>query len=225
MKQLINLFFKGVIFLWTKITTPIYHFLFIIKFRKNNTHNKIIPIRQFEQSDITIGKHSYGNLDVRSFSVNAGERLIIGNYVSIADDVKFLLGGNHQMYTATTFPLRATFTKKDTHIDATSKGCIFVEDEVWIGFGVVILSGVRIGKGAIIAAGSVVTKDIPSYSIVGGNPARLIKYRFGVNIIEALTDFNIVDFDESLIIKNIDEFYQTLNLTQIEKLKQLNREF
>ena len=225
MKKLINLCFRRVMFLVTKITTPLNHFLFIIKFRKNNPHNKIIPIHQFDQSDVTIGKHSYGNLNVRSFNKNAGERLIIGNYVSIAENVQFLMGGNHQMYTATTFPLRATFIKKDTHIDATSKGCIIVEDEVWIGFGVVILSGIRIGKGAIIAAGSIVTKDIPPYSIAGGNPAKVIKYRFNEQIREALIDFNIVDFKESMIITNIDEFYKTLSIDQIEKLKKLHREY
>ncbi len=55
---------------------------------------------------------------------------------------------------------------------------VIIEDDVWVGFGAIILSGVKIGKGAIIAAGSVVIKDVEPYSIVGGNPAQFIKYRF-----------------------------------------------
>lgn len=70
--------------------------------------------------------------------------------------------------------------------EATSKGDIVVKDDVWIGYGSIILSGVHIGQGAVIAAGSVVSHDVPPYAIVGGVPARLIKYRFSEEMTKKL---------------------------------------
>lgn len=93
-------------------------------------------------------------------------RITIGNYVHTGVNVMFL-AFNHGFYT-TEIP-----TKEQDYIDAP----IVVEDDVWIGGGSIILSGVTIGKGAIIAAGAVVNKDVPQYAIVGGVPARVIKYR------------------------------------------------
>lgn len=93
-------------------------------------------------------------------------RITIGNYVHTGVNVMFL-AFNHGFYT-TEIP-----TKEQDYIDAP----IVVEDDVWIGGGSIILSGVTIGKGAIIAAGAVVNKDVPPYAIVGGVPARVIKYR------------------------------------------------
>lgn len=210
-------------FLLHKIITKLSYLLFVIKYRKYNSHNNTYPIRQFYLSNVVVGKRSYGRLDVRSFGKSAKEKLIIGNYVSIADDVKFLLGGNHQIYTFTTFPLKAIFTKKDLQIDAVSKGSIIIEDEVWIGFGTIILSGVKIGKGSIIAAGSVVTKDIASYAIAGGNPAKVIKFRFNEEVCDALQNLDLSDFDETIIQENIEEFYTYLDINQIEKLKKLKK--
>ena len=69
-------------------------------------------------------------------------------------------------------------TIKIQSTEAFGKGDIIVEDDVWIGYGAVIMSGVTIKQGAVIAAGSVVVKDVPAYSIVGGAPAKIIKYRF-----------------------------------------------
>ncbi|MCQ2114395.1 MAG: acyltransferase [Bacteroidaceae bacterium] len=93
-------------------------------------------------------------------------RIIIGNYVHTGANVMFL-GFNHGFYT-TEIP-----TKEQDYMDAP----IVVEDDVWIGGGSIILSGVTIGKGSIIAAGAVVNKDVPPYAIVGGVPAKLLKYR------------------------------------------------
>ena len=93
-------------------------------------------------------------------------RITIGNYVHTGVNVMFL-AFNHGFYT-TEIP-----TKEQDYIDAP----IVVEDDVWIGGGSIILSGGTIGKGAIIAAGAVVNKDVPPYAIVGGVPARVIKYR------------------------------------------------
>lgn len=92
----------------------------------------------------------------------------IGNYVHTGVNVMFM-AFNHGFYT-TDIP-----TKEQDYMDAP----IVVEDDVWIGGGSIVLSGVTIGKGAIIAAGAVVNKDVPPYAIVGGVPAKVIKYREG----------------------------------------------
>ena len=95
------------------------------------------------------------------------KKLIVGNYVSIASDSLFLLGTNHQTDTITTYPLHSKLIGR-TPMDALSRGPIVVEDEAWIGSNAIVMSGVSIGKGAIVAAGAIVTKDVPPYAIVGG---------------------------------------------------------
>ena len=92
----------------------------------------------------------------------------IGNYLMMAEDV-LLLGGGHK-YDRLDIPMG--------HQPSEPKTPLFIEDDVWIGARAIILPGCKhIGKGVIIGAGSVVTKDIPDYAIVGGNPARVIKFR------------------------------------------------
>lgn len=190
------------------------------KWSKINKHNFTIPTSVFPLNTVVVGKKSYGFINLERFD-NPNEKLIIGNYVSIASKVVFILGGNHQTDTISTYPFYSKLIHLKPMVDSLTKGTIIVEDEVWIGYGVTILSGVRLGKGAIIAAGSVVTKDVPAYAVVGGNPARLIKYRFNEDILEALIDFNISNFNESEIIDNIDVFYHPLNINKIEELKNI----
>ena len=96
--------------------------------------------------------------------------ITIGNYVHTGVNVMFM-AFNHGLYT-TDVP-----TKEQDYMDAP----IVVEDDVWVGGGSIILSGVTIGKGAVIAAGAVVNKDVPPYAIVGGVPAKVLKYRDGAD--------------------------------------------
>jgi len=81
---------------------------------------------------------------------------------------------------------------------------------VWIGSGAMILSGIKIEKGAIIAAGSIVTKNVPAYGIVGGNPAKLIRLRFSDEIINILKPIHFANFSEEWIRKNIDTIYKKI---------------
>ncbi|TVZ16939.1 CatB-related O-acetyltransferase [Maribacter sp. MAR_2009_72] len=188
------------------------------KWRKINAHNQTIAKNIFPLEKVKVGKMSYGILDVNFFD-HSSEQLIIGNFVSIADDVKFILGGNHQIYSLANYPLYSKLISLNPNIDAQTKGAIIVEDEVWIGTGVKILSGVRIKKGSIIAAGSVLTKDVPEYAIFGGNPARLIKYRFNEELRNNLKDVFLSDLELSTIINNIGEFYKTMDDKQLMKIK------
>ncbi|MBL0356227.1 MAG: CatB-related O-acetyltransferase [Chitinophagaceae bacterium] len=182
---------------------------------KRNKHNKTIPASIFPLQVVSVGKMSYGELNVKTFDTSK-EKLVIGDFVSIAQKVVFILGGNHQVNTVTAFPLYSTLIGSSPERDATSKGPVIIEDEVWLGFGAIVLSGVTIGKGAIIAAGSVVVKDIPPYAIAGGNPAEVIKYRFSEDIINAMKGFSIDQFDMKSIADNIEDFYKPLDMELLE---------
>lgn len=194
-----------------------------IIWRNRNKHNETTINKNIINIDIIkVGKGSYGHINVLSFE-NKNERLDIGNYVSIANNVTFILGGNHQINTFSTYPIKAKTIEPCSEDDAQTKGAIIVEDEVWIGANVTILSGVRVGKGAIIAAGSIVTKDIEPFAIVGGSPARFIKYRIDEKLIPIREKINLIDIDKEKIIKNIDLFYQELNEENLEKIINLKK--
>jgi acetyltransferase-like isoleucine patch superfamily enzyme len=180
------------------------------KWRQQNPHNMTVPgQRMFPVSNVSVGKGTYGMLNVYSYFDDPKNRLRIGNYVSIASGVSFILDMNHQMNTLTTFPLK-TRLFGPTPKDAISKGPLIIEDEVWLGANSMILSGLTIGKGAIVAAGAIVTKDVPPYSIVGGNPARIIKYRFSEEIIRELIPIKLIDLPEEWLRKNIEILYQKI---------------
>ena len=95
--------------------------------------------------------------------------------------------------------------------EAGTKGSIIVKDDVWIGTNAIICSGVTIGQGAIIAAGAVVTKDVAPYAIVGGNPAKVIKYRFDEEIRNKLLSIDIVELFDGFVNDDISFIYQKLD--------------
>ncbi|WP_237151947.1 CatB-related O-acetyltransferase [Oryzibacter oryziterrae] len=121
-----------------------------------------------------------------------GDRLVIGRFVAIATGVSFIMGGaNHLMGGISTFPFQifASGWEKDfdmAPILAGLKGDTLVGNDVWIGRRATILPGVRIGDGAIIAAEAVVSRDVPPYAIVAGNPARVVRRRFDEGIVDRL---------------------------------------
>ncbi len=186
------------------------------EFRKTNPKSILIPKDRIPLSLIKCGKYSYGNPKIVKFNIE-NEKLEIGNYVSIADNVTFILSGNHYIDTFTTYPFKVNcFSEK---VEAWGKGPIKVGDDVWIGYGATILSGVTIGQGAVIAAGSVVVKDVESYSVVGGNPAKLLKYRYPKEIIEEMKkiDFSKIEPDD---LKDIqDLIYKKLDMNVLNEIK------
>lgn len=184
------------------------------EWRRRNPHNETkVGERTFPMEIIQVGKGTYGTIVIQSLYVTDKEKITIGNYVSIAPDVTFLLGVNHQIDTATTFPFHSKLIQRSP-IDAISKGPIVIDDEVWIGTGAMIFSGVRIGKGAIIAAGALVTKDVPAYAIFGGNPAKLIRYRFSEEIIRILLPIHFANFSNEWIKQHIDIIYKKIETVQ-----------
>jgi len=162
------------------------------------------------------GKHTYGTPNVRYWNNKA--ILKIGNFCSIAPGVFIYLGGNHRHDWVTTFPFghvsKSVFTTHDGTGHPSTKGSVIIGNDVWISANVTIMSGVTIGDGAVIAHNSHVVKDVEPYSIVGGNPARFIKYRFSTETISKLLkikwwfweDSKINEFVPLLCNENIDEF-------------------
>lgn len=195
---------------------------FINEWNIKNTHNSVVPTKIFDIKRVMIGSYSYGALDLYAYNKqNTTDVLNIGNFVSIASSVKFFLDGQHQTKTFTTFPLKSIFFGMQSPDDALSKGSIIIGDEVWIGADTNIMSGVHIGKGAIVATGSVVISNLPPYCIAGGVPAKVINFRFSQEIINELVQINLMDIPKSIIEKNIDLFYEEINLEVIEKIKKL----
>lgn len=138
---------------------------------------------------MSVGKYTYG-YPKTSFGENA--QLIIGNFCSIAQGVLVFLGGNHRSDWVTTYPFghinTGVFNVSNIIGHPTTKGNVIIGNDVWIGYNATIMSGVVIGDGAIIACNSHVVKNVQPYSVVGGNPAKFIKYRFTEEQIKRLLE-------------------------------------
>jgi acetyltransferase-like isoleucine patch superfamily enzyme len=151
-------------------------------------------------------------------SWNEGTKFIVGNFCSIANNLTVFLGGNHRSDWVTTYPFghlhQNIFNNFNGDGHPATKGDVIIGNDVWIGNDVTIMSGVTIGDGSILAANSVITKNVEPYSIVGGNPAKLIKYRFTSEQIEKLLEIKWWNWDDDkintytplLCNQNIDEF-------------------
>ena len=151
-------------------------------------------------SDYQIGVGTYGRPEVIYY--DAGATLKIGNYCSIAPGVKILLGGEHHTEYVTTYPF-SLMLGEATNLPGYpyGKGDVVIGSDVWIGQDVMILSGTRIGDGAVIAARSLVGRDVAPYSVVAGDPARHIKFRFPKETIDALIGIARWDWPASEIKK------------------------
>ncbi|GJE26899.1 Streptogramin A acetyltransferase [Methylobacterium organophilum] len=160
--------------------------------RGRNPHNE--TRRHLEKLakrwNFSIGAYSYGCPKVRF--PESGRRLTIGRYCSIADKVEILLGGDHRLDWVSTYPFAAmrglwpeAQAPEDYH---ASRGDVTIGNDVWLGSGCMILSGVTIGHGAVVAARAVVTRDVPAYAVVAGNPARVVRMRFDPATVAALVE-------------------------------------
>lgn len=187
-------------------------------------------------SNISIGDYTYYDDPVNptAFEKNNvlfnypefGDKLIIGKFCSIASGSKFIMGSaNHRISSVTTYPFNVLgglwSEKTPSHLSQLPfKGDIIIGNDVWIGRESVIMPGIKIGDGSIIAAYSVVTKDIPSYSVVGGNPAKLIKKRFDDELISLLLKLKWWDYEPEALLEilpflcdpNLDKVKQELQL-------------
>lgn len=145
-----------------------------------------------------IGKGTYGDLEVRSWG--EGATLRIGSYTSVAAGVKVFLGGEHRTDWISTYPFNALWISAKKYVGhPMSKGDVVIGSDVWIGCEALILSGVTIGDGAVIAARAVVSRNVPPYTIVAGNPAVPVKRRFDVGVSDRLIEVHWWDWSSSKI--------------------------
>ncbi|MDX6719165.1 MAG: chloramphenicol O-acetyltransferase type [Solirubrobacteraceae bacterium] len=143
--------------------------------------------RHIADGTIVMGRESYFAPIVRKFKGDTG-RVIVGNFVSIAHGVEFYSGGMHRTEWVSQYGLRAMLDLPGAYEDGFphGRGDIHVGHDAWLAQGSVVMSGVTIGPGAVVATRSVVTKDVAPYAIVGGVPAKQIGQRFDDDQVEAL---------------------------------------
>lgn len=185
-----------------------------INWRKNNKHN-FTTLREINALNrVKVGKCTYGDINIYHNGRNVN--LFIGNFCSIGPDVLFILNADHHMDHISTFPFKVKVCCTEL-CEADSKGNIIIDDDVWLSANSTIMSGVHIGQGAVVAAGAIVTKDVPPYAIVGGVPAKVIKYRFEPEMIEELLKVDYSKLTKEMIEEHIDDLYTELkNLDQLE---------
>lgn len=164
------------------------------------------------------GKHTYGQEGITTYEWGEGAELTIGSFCSIAENCKIYLGGNHRTDWVTTFPFghieKELFNTFDGKGHPKTNGNVSIGNDVWIGASVTIMSGVTVGDGAVLANNSHVVKNVEPFSIVGGNPAQLIKYRFSKKQIDDLLKIGWWNWEDEEINKaipflcntNIDQF-------------------
>lgn len=188
-----------------------------MNWRLHNKNNFTIPGSIFPIHKVAVGDYTYGRLNV--FSASDLASLTIGRFCSISDSAIFLLSGEHSTKKLSTYPFMEKYFRSVKR-EAISCGDIRIGDDVWIGARAIILSGITIGQGAIIAAGSVVTKDVAPYAVVGGVPACLIHYRFSAEIISQLLTFDYKDIDDSFILRNKDKLDEDMSIELLREFKE-----
>lgn len=168
-----------------------------------------------------VGKYTYGHEGINVMSWGSESNLIIGSFCSVGAWVKVFLSGNHRIDWITTYPFshihENIFPMETKTEHPVSKGDVIIGNDVWLGYESTIMSGVKIGDGAVVASNSVVTKDVEPYSIVGGNPAKLIKKRFDDETIKHLLEIKWWNWDDDKIRDNL----HILCSNDFDKLKSL----
>lgn len=133
-------------------------------------------------------------------------KLVIGKFCAIAAETRFIMTGDHKLDAISTYPFpifQQGWEEAFNVFDLSVKGDINVGNDVWFGYDSLIMNGVSVGNGAIIAARAVVVKDVPAYSIVAGNPAKVVKMRFENKTIERLQNIAWWDWSIDKINKNL----------------------
>lgn len=207
----------------------------------NNVHpdpNVVFPINGvtrtcylkniITKSQIIVGDYTYYDdpVDVHNFEKNvlylydfSEDKLIIGRFCQIATGVRFVTNGaNHPMHGFSTYPFKVFGQSwSDVSMDIKSKGDIVIGNDVWIGNSATIMQGVKIGDGAIIGTNALVSKDVEPYTIVGGNPAKVIRKRFDDETIHFLLELAWWNWP----IEKISLYAQSITAGDIVNLKHL----
>ena len=203
---------------------------FILGFFKN-LFNKRVSLLAFISSKCDIDKSCviYRNVKIKGSRVGAYtyisvgtdiENAEIGKYCSIADHCRIGMSSHSLGYLSTSpiftqsmNALQERWVKEDVFEHKSDDERVILGNDVWVGSHALIKGGVHIGDGACIAAGAVVVKDVPPYAIVGGVPAKVIKYRFSSDMIDRLLEIKWWDLDDSILKRKI-KYFQTSNINQ-----------
>ncbi len=183
---------------------------YFLQLKKTRRNKKVMNKPKYSQQVFSnqyphykMGVNCYGVPNIKHAHPDA--ILSIGNYCSIAKNVKILLGGNHRIDWVSSYPFPLLFTQA-SHIQhyVTTNGNVTIGSDVWLCENCTILSGITIGHGAVIANGAVVTRDVAPYEIVGGNPAKHIRWRFDEPTREALLKSSWWDWPEAEVLSIVD---------------------
>lgn len=182
----------------------VWHYTIFLKNFINHPHIQIGDYTYF--NDFRLPVDDVRQLLVPYMHPAAPEKLIIGKFVQIAHGVQFITSSaNHPMDGFSTYPFAVFGEPWSTRYEARwpNKGDTIIGNDVWIGHEALIMPAVSIGDGVIIASRSVVTKDVPPYTIVAGNPAKIIRKRFDEKTITSLLEIKWWDWAIEMINKNI----------------------
>ena len=186
------------------------------QWRSKNPNNDTIAETMFVRENVTVGDYTYGPLNIEHYYRDA--KLSIGRYCSIAKNVRFILGGNHGTKAITTYPFGPRVYYKFGGNMGISKYNIniVVEDDVWLGYDALILPGVTIGRGSVIGARSVVTKNVPPYSVYAGT--KIVKKRFSDEIIDKLMeiDYSAVNHTQKDLF--MEDWHTEINEENVDKI-------
>ncbi|XKM14468.1 Vat family streptogramin A O-acetyltransferase [Orbaceae bacterium ac157xtp] len=176
-------------------------------FIKNTVTNPNIIVGDFTYYDDPEDSENFERNVLYHFPF-IGDKLIIGKFCAIAKGVQFIMNGaNHKLSGFSTFPFYIFGNGWEKAMpqagDLPYKGDTVIGNDVWIGYKALIMPGVKIGNGAIISSGSVVTSDVPAYTVVGGNPAKVIKKRFTDETIAILEELAWWEWPIEKITKNL----------------------
>lgn len=196
----------------TELAREIYRKIKLCKFRAKwraaNQNNATVPDNVFPFELVKVGKATYGSL--RVLYGNIGSEVRIGSYCSIGPNVTFIINDDHPLDRISTFPFRAMLLGERAY-EGIDRGPILIGDDVWLGANATVLSGVTIGQGAVVAAGAVVTRDLPPYAICGGVPAKVLRYRLPKELIQKTLKFNWEGIDEQFVRAHLSPLYSTLS--------------
>ncbi len=188
-------------------------------FLKNVITRHNVIVGDFTYFDDPIDPEAFETRNILYHFPFSQDRLIIKKFCAIASGVKFIMnGGSHKLDGFSTYPFMLFQKGWDEGFDFKKfpfKGNTTVGNDVWIGYGAIIMPGITIGDGAIIGSGALVTKNVEPYAIVGGNPAKVIRKRFDENTIKDLIEIKWWDWS----IEKITKYHNILMNSDINELK------
>ena len=171
--------------------------------------------------DVEIGDYTYINEYTR---IDANTKSI-GKYCSISHNVKIGMGPHPLDYVSTSpvfYSKHRGYVKTNTYNEYKDKGYTKIGHDVFIAANSIIFAGVKIGTGAVIGAGSIVTKDIPPYALVAGSPARIIRYRFASEQIKSLLDIKWWEKDNTVLLNHYNQMSDVENFIKIMRTNENN---